>query len=168
MGSFVPVATQALNAFQTVSSVAKTLNTSSSDVALKQLQQQQNLQQQLAYENAQLKREEILLNAQDSEKERKSALKRAVARQRANFGARGVGSQADSSEAVLLGLFEESEEDKESRERLDAIKLKSLDQNLFQQNRVNTLKRTQLSEKEKIGNTSSLFDSADCIIGIFS
>ena len=84
----------------------------SRDQALEQLQKRQALQQQQLAQDAALERERIALNTAQSEEERKAALRRAVARQRANFGAQGVGSGAGSSQEVLLGLFEESDEEK--------------------------------------------------------
>ena len=172
MGTMIPVATQALQAFQTISSVASVFDNSKADyqnnLALAQLQQQQNMQQKQAYQDALLNRENIAAQTAKAETVRKSSLKRAMARQRAEFGASGVGNSSNgSTEAVLLGLFEESEKEKENRERLDKIKIKALDQNLFQQKRVNTLKRTQATERDKLSKTYSVFDTASDLFNIF-
>ena len=167
MGTFIPVAFQALQAFQTISSISGSMSGGSDSLALKQLQQQQNLQQEQAYQDALLQKQQINIQSQEAELTRKAALKRAVARNRASFGASGVGNGTGSTEAVLLGLFEESEEEKASRQKLDNLKLKSIDQNLYQQSRVNTLKKTQLAQKEKLKNSSSLFEVGNDILNIF-
>lgn len=125
------------------------------ELALKQLQQTQNaelsaLQQQIA-----LEKEQIAADAAETESERLSALKRAVARQKAVFGGSGVGNQSSgSSEAVLLGLFSESEDEKASREKLDNLRYTALDQDVANQNRVNVLQRAQLAEQQRIERAS--------------
>lgn len=172
MGTFVPIAFQALQAFQTVSTVANILNQNDTAErrnrqALEQLQQRQRLEEQRANEKAVLDRQEIETKAQAAEKQRRAALKRAVARQRARFSASGVSSGDGSSEAVLLGLFEESEEEKANRERLDNIRTQSIDQNLANQRRVNTLQRTQLAERSRLSNSSSNVDTLSDLLNIF-
>jgi hypothetical protein len=155
MGAILPVAIQALKVAATVGTVAQTFNNAreqsrSSDLALRQLQQQQALNQKISIDNANLERQKIFEVSQVAEKERRLALKRAIARQRAEFGGSGVASGDGSSEAVLLGLFEESDDEKKARERLDKIKLQGIDQDLRNLSRTNTLKYTQAKEKEKI------------------
>lgn len=120
------------------------------DLALRQLQAQQGLQQQVAAEDAALSREERQAQTQAAEEARRASLRRAMARQRAQFGASGVGSQGGSSEAVLLGLFEESDADRTTRERLDNIRNRALDQGLSSRQRLNVLQRSQLEERQKL------------------
>ena len=177
MGSIASVAFQALQVFQTIGTVANMVNQGaqilgnddqrSSQQALHQLQQQQNLQEIQAQQKAALEKQEITAKAANAEKERRAALKRAVARQRVQFGASGVSAGDGSSEAVLLGMFEESDEERQSRERLDNIKLQAIDQNLVNQKRVNTLERTQLAEKSRLKNSSSNFDTVTELLSIF-
>jgi len=167
MGNIAPVALQAVQAFQTISSAAQVFNDSGNNLSLQQLQQQQALQQRQDLQDAQIKREEIAAKAQESERLRKSALKRAVAKRRAEFGAGGVGSSNGSSEAVLLGLFEESEEEKQNREKLDNLRLKSLEQGISQRSAVNTLLKTQLKQKQDLQRTSDLLSSTDDLLQIF-
>ncbi|MCB1782379.1 MAG: hypothetical protein KDI13_00135 [Alphaproteobacteria bacterium] len=132
----------------------------SQDLALKQLQAQQTLQErQLAAQNA-LEKEKIATQAAQSEADRKSALRRAVARQRANFGAQGVGSGAGSSQAVLLGLFDESDAEKQKREQLDALRTTALDQDLAQNKAQNVLQRTQLAQRNSLDDLSSNYTFA--------
>ncbi|MBI1301341.1 MAG: hypothetical protein GC137_06750 [Alphaproteobacteria bacterium] len=104
-------------------------------LAVRQLQQTQALQQQQSAQNAALDRERLAVDTQNAEEERQRALRRAVARQRANFGAQGVSTTGGSSQAVLLGLFEESDEDRAQRERLDNIRSRAIDQGLSQKAR---------------------------------
>lgn len=173
MASIIPIAVTAVQAFQTIGAVAEVFDdsrqqASSNDLALRQLQQQQALQEQQAVQNANLSKQELAIKAETAESERKAALKRAMARQRAAFGASGVStSGGGSTEAVLLGLFDESEEEKESREKLDRIRVQAIDQNLSQSKRVNTLKRTQEKQKQKLQQSSSTLDTFNNLLSVF-
>ena len=170
MASVIPVATQAISLFQTAATIAKVFDDSDvqrDDQALRQLEQQQKLQETQAAQDAAISKQEIAEKAQAAEKVRRDALKRAVARQRAQFGGRGIASGDGSSEAVLLGLFEESEAERVSRERLDQLKVQAIDQNLAQQSRVNTLQRTQTAARNSLSNQSNTLDDISTILGAF-
>ncbi len=146
MGAVVPLLTSTLVS----QGVSMALRQSNSNQALDQLKARQQLQERQAAADATLQKEQITLNAAQADEERKKALKRAVARQRANFGAQGVSSGAGSSQAVLLGMFEESEDEQREREALDTLRERSIDQDLSQARALNVLQRTQLEEKNKI------------------
>lgn len=137
------------------SEISRRQSQESQDLALKQLQAQQSLQErQLAAQNA-LDKEKIAAQTAQSEADRKSALRRAVARQRANFGSQGVGSGTGSSQAVLLGLFDESDAERQKREQLDALRYTALDQEFAQAKSQNVLQRTQLAERNKLDDLAS-------------
>jgi len=183
MGTIAPIASQAITALSVANKVISTIkpvanvlgkgfdffddNDSASDLALSQLQQQQKLQQQQEAQNSALEKQGILVKAQEAENQRRSALKRAVARQRARFGSSGVNSNGGSSEAVLLGLFEESDQDKMARENLDNLRLNAIDQESTQRKRVNTLQREQLNQKNKLKETVSPLESIKGFLDIF-
>lgn len=126
--------------------------------ALRNLQAQQKENMRQIQENAALDRASLAVQSQEAQRERQAALKRAVARQRAQFGASGVGAGSGSGEAVLLGLFSESEEERAARERLDGFRFGAIDQNIEQQRRLNVLQRTQLRERQKLNGLSSAVD----------
>lgn len=85
-----------------------------------------------------------------SETQRLAALRRAVARQRARFGAQGVGSSGGSSEAVLLGIVSESDEDRVERARLDRLRETAMGDELEARRRRNLLELTELAEKQRL------------------
>lgn len=120
------------------------------DLALKQLQDQQDAQARDLAERTALERERMATTMQAAETERRAALRRAVARQRASFGAQGLAPGDGSPQAVLLGLFDESDEDRATRERLDDIRSRVLDQEAGSQSRINFLQRTQLAERQSL------------------
>ncbi|MCF8496732.1 MAG: hypothetical protein K9G62_08740, partial [Alphaproteobacteria bacterium] len=120
-------------------------------LALRQLQEQQKLQQSQIEAGTAIERERLTLSAQTAEDARRTALRRAVARQRAQFGASGTGNAGGGSgQAALLGLFDESEDELRSRERLDSLRSQALDQDLSNRASLNVLQRTQLQERQKL------------------
>lgn len=151
--------------------VARSSLRAQQDQALQQLQFMQDEQVRQANENAAAERAKIATEAQNAENTRRAALKRAVARQRAAYGASGIeANSSGSAQAVLLGLFDESEEEKNQRDKLDTLRLSAIDQDVDQRSRLNVLQRTQLAEKQRLqqslvgyGNTSTvlgrLFDA---------
>nr|BDD45688.1 hypothetical protein 7 [Alphaproteobacteria bacterium] len=120
------------------------------DLALKQLQEQQALEERQSAQDAALRRQQLTVEAQNAEERRIRALKRAVSKQRVSFGGRGISTIGGSAEAVLLGLFDESEEELEQRNRLDQITSTALSQDLFQQRSLNVLQATQLRERQNL------------------
>ncbi|MCB9963722.1 MAG: hypothetical protein H6855_06555 [Rhodospirillales bacterium] len=120
------------------------------DLALQQLQQTQKLEQQQAAQDADLTRQQLALTAQNAEEARQRALKRAVAKQRAAYGGAGISATGGSAEAVLLGLFDESEEDLAQRTRIDQLKSTALTQTLAQQSSLNILQAQQLRERQSL------------------
>lgn len=119
-------------------------------LALEQLQQTQTLREQQAQQNAAEEKFKLTQDAQSAEAARRTALKRAVARQRAAFGAQGTGSSGGSAQAVLLGLFDESEGERADREKLDTLRLSAIDSDLAAQKQSNLLELTQLAERQKL------------------
>ncbi len=89
-------------------------------------------------------------DARFAESERLQTLRRAVARQRARFGAQGVGNDGGSSEAVLLGLFEESEQEKLKREQLDNLRNQSAQMDVEGRHSLNLLELTSQAERRNL------------------
>ena len=112
-----------------------------------QRQQAENLRS--AQEDAALDKATIKAQAEAAENDRRDALKRAVARQRVNFGASGLTGDG-SSQAVLLGLFDESNDDRQERERLDALRLGAIDKSIAQIQRGNLIARSGLADRQSV------------------
>ncbi|MCC6598434.1 MAG: transporter [Alphaproteobacteria bacterium] len=166
MGSITPILSQGIGLANAITGgglpflgpVSKVLDIQNSgrqqreeqNMALRQLQQQQAMQQTQSIAQAGLEKQKIATQAAQAESDRRTALKRAVARQRAQFGSQGVGSDGGSSQAVLLGLFDESEDELKKREQLDALKINALDQGISQSQSLNLLQAQQLRERQKL------------------
>lgn len=126
--------------------------------ALAELQERQALSQQQAAEQTALEKQQLAASAQAYEDQRRAALKRAVARQRAAFGGSGIAQGSGSSQAVLLGLYNETEEELAQRERMDNLRSSALDQNLSQQKSLNVLQYEQLKQRQKLDNAVSTYN----------
>ncbi len=158
MGALAPVLTSTLlsqGLGLITSELGRQKSRGSQDLALQQLQSQQRLQEQQLSATAVADREKLALTSKNAEADRKAALRRAVSRQRASFGSQGIGSGAGSSQAVLLGLFEESDDEKSRREGLDNLRVNSIDQSLSNRSSLNVLQRTQLEERNKLNSISA-------------
>ena len=162
MGSVMPYITAATQVASTVDSINKIVNPEQKqqrkelrarqELALEQLRKQQELAYEQAQKKAKQQKNEINLTATLQEKERKSALKRAISRQRAKFGATGISANSGSGEAVLLGLFQESDNEKNKRESLDKLRFGAINQNLQNRKSLNLLQATQLKQKQDLEN----------------
>lgn len=120
------------------------------ELAMRQLIEAQNAGLQKAEEQAGLDRAKITADAQNAETARRAALKRAMARQKVQYGASGISAADGSGEAVLLGLFEESDQERQAREKLDGLRNQAIDLDIADRNRINVLQRTQLQERQKL------------------
>lgn len=125
------------------------------DLALRQLTAQQTINEQQSAQEAALQQQKIATDALDAEQKRRAALRRAVAKQWTQFGGSGLSGGDGSTEAVLLGLFEESESDKAASQRLDTIRMAAIDQSLGEQRTLNVLQRTQLQERNALARIAS-------------
>ena len=125
------------------------------DLALRQLSAQQSLNEQQALQDAELQRQKLAADSLSADNARRAALRRAVARQRAQFGVSGLSAGDGSGEAVLLGLFEETERDRNDAARLDQLRSAALDQSLSDQRALNVLQRSQLQERQALSRIVS-------------
>lgn len=158
--SLASTAIQALGAADALLGVAGNYKDRTGEREYANLKAQSDLSLRNAQEQAALQREQIRLSAEQTETNRRAALRRAMARQRALYGASGTGSGGGSAQAVLLGMFEESEEELQQRMALDALKTAGIDQGMAQQQRINTLQLTQLRERDKIKSLRGTIGSA--------
>lgn len=164
MGGLTSLASTAIQAIGAANTVIGAVNSAKSgqqeynQAKAKSALDLQNLQAESA-----LQKQQIQIEAANAETERRDALRRVLAKQRAQFGASGIDQGDGSSQAVLLGLFDESDQERAQREALDALKSASIDQKYSAQQRVNTLALTQLREKNKLSNVTNSLGSIGTI-----
>ena len=159
MGTLVPVLgtlTQTLGALQTLGTTVDTFSgrdernyRAQQELAMKNLQAQQGLTLAEAQQKAEAERQQLALNAQADEKRRQDALRRAIARQNVTRGAGGV-SASGSNEAILLGLYNDAEDDRNYASALDQLRYNAIDTNLSNLQSRSVLERTQLSERQRL------------------
>ena len=167
MGTIVPVLTTLTKTVGAISAFGGAVNTLTGyddklqrqrqDQAMRDLQARQ--QQQLAEANADAaeKRAQIALSAEEAEDRRRAALKRAIAKRNARFGATGIGGSGGSREAVLLGLYDESEAEKQRAKGLDKLRYSAIDTDLSNLTSRNILEQTQLSESQRLSALASRY-----------
>lgn len=115
-----------------------------------ELLQRQTLENNRAAQERAIADQKAAYDMKIAEEDRLKALRRAVARQRANFGAQGIGSSGGSSDAVLLGLFSESDEERKRREELDNVRKRAADLDKSYSDATNLLLATQLAKKNSL------------------
>jgi hypothetical protein len=106
-------------------------------------------------------RAQLALESAEETRKRREALRRTVSKQRANFGAQGIETSEGSGQAVMLGLFEESDAEKQYRDRLDTLKRAALDQDTDTKRRKNLLSLQSARSSARgsaIDDVTSLFD----------
>ncbi|MFP4098965.1 MAG: hypothetical protein ACLFP8_06435 [Alphaproteobacteria bacterium] len=133
------------------------MNAASNEQASKQLKEKQTLQETQTRQSAALEKEHVAQESKIDEQQRKAALRRAVASQKANFGAQGVSSKDGSAEAVLLGLTRDSETEQEFDNNRASLKQAAIEQDVSQRKALNILQRTQLQEKNNLSTIRKFF-----------
>ncbi len=156
MGTLTSGLTTLLPVLQTAAGLANGIGTiakqeKDQERALSQLQSRQAETLRQSQEDVNLQKKQIQINSDEAQKQRSKALKRAVARQRTLFGSQGISADGGSGQAILLGLFDENEDDRLQAERLDTLRTNALDQTINQKKRLNILQASQLAEKQRVG-----------------
>lgn len=159
MASFDPIstifdtATHALDATKTMRNIYGDYR----DVARQnQIAQQQYLLNERDFaERAALDERETALQTAEQERKRQQDLRRATAARKAAFGSQGISTADGSGQAVLLGLFQNSDEERKYRERLDALRRDALAQDVENKRRRNllSLQSTYRSGQDSLFNS---------------
>ncbi|MCB1537978.1 MAG: hypothetical protein H6865_05325 [Rhodospirillales bacterium] len=122
------------------------------DQALTQLKERQAQDEQAAAQDVAAQKAQIAADAQTAEARRLAALRRAVARQKTLFSAQGMGGDtgSGSNEAVLLGLYNDSQAEADAQTQADALRNTALDQSLAQKKQKNLLEAAQLEQQQSL------------------
>ncbi len=118
------------------------------------LQAQHKLEEKQAAERASSEKLKIQTEADAATRSRQDALRRAVARRRAEFGASGVSSADGSGEAVLLGLIDEGGKDQATNNSLTQLRMTALDDSLAQQRARNLLELSAVQSRNSLRSLS--------------
>jgi hypothetical protein len=151
LGGITSTVTALDRTFQLIGDMSEDSQKRQQELQMRQLKQQQRLQeQQLAENYAQQRGTAALEGALDAEK-RRASIKRAVSRQRAQFGSSGI-ANSGSAEAVLLGMFDETEDEIARREQIDSMRNRALELDEAQNRSLNLLQATQLAQRQRLEN----------------
>ncbi len=112
--------------------------------------------QQLQQSVAQQKKQN-LLTLEQNDAERRAKLRTLLSQQRASFGGRGLDTTSGSSEAVIQGMLDDSDQERAASESKVLAANKELDQQVSQQKRLNLLQKEQLRQKTILSSISNLF-----------
>ncbi|HRK98529.1 MAG TPA: hypothetical protein PLE43_08655 [Alphaproteobacteria bacterium] len=126
--------------------IAQSQKNDEADLSLKQYQQ-----------NIDLQKKQNLLDLKNAETDRRAKLKRILSAQRAEYGGSGIGVNAGSSEAVLQGLVEDSDIQRQNNDSSTSFSNQALDQKLAQQKQLNLLQKQQLKQKTFLSSFTDLF-----------
>lgn len=169
MGGFAPImsgvtkAVTLANTINAAAGIAKQWSGSDADAeraAQKQaenaLKAEQRLEERTAAQNLALEKAKIKAESDAASAARQDALRRAVAKRRAAFGASGIAADDGSAEAVLLGLSQDSDRDAAERQTLDTLKLTALDDSFASLRARNLLELSELQGKNAIRDLSRI------------
>lgn len=158
LGGLLPLVNRGLSIANTIDRFQGKKDTRKQDraenaLALQQAQERRAAEEKIAADK--YTREQAVLSAQGAEDERRrlSALKRASAATRAKFGGAGVTAEGGSGEAVLLGLFQESEEEKQAQDSITALRRQILDDNFSALKSRNLLELSQAAARYNLFGT---------------
>lgn len=121
------------------------------DLIMRQLQERQKHGFEAVSARNALEMEKIAGDMEANKARRLNALKRAVARQKTLFSAQGLGAgDGGSREAVLLGLYDESDFEQREDDRYANLRKAALSQDLAEQRQRNLLEATQLAQQQNL------------------
>jgi hypothetical protein len=139
MGALNPITT-VLSAVGTLGSVLGAGNNAyNTKQQYQQAQATYNANEQSIQADHDLQQQQNELDAANQAQNRRDALRRAMSKQQAAFGGQGIDTTDGSGEAVLLGLFNQSAEEKAYQDRLNQLKSSALEQDTADKRRRNLL-----------------------------
>lgn len=118
--------------------------------ALNSLRARQDADSVALRANVQNQADQIAANAASDERKRQQALRRAVGRTRAQLGSQGISTADGSGEAILLGQMQEAGEEKADADRLNALRIKALEQQQQSEYQRNLLELSELQERQRL------------------
>jgi hypothetical protein len=162
MGGFTSLASTAMQALSLANTAVKGIDAYRDDSgtrAYQQAKQQSALGLATLQEKTALQKEQNRLVLEQDSVERQERLRAALAKQRALYGGRGVGSDGGSSQAYLLGLVGKNEDESNAASETTLMRNKILDQEYDGAKARNMLELTQMKEKSKLKKAAAAYNS---------
>lgn len=168
MGGLTAFASTAMQAFSLANTIAKgasNYRTDSGYDAYKEASKKNAIEMAALAQKTKLEKEQNELQRAQTEQDRLQKLRAAIAQQRAIFGASGVGSGAGSSQAYLLGLVKDAEDDNDALSYATQLKSRILDKAYNERKSLNTLALTQAREKNSLNKVTALYNGVNDGLG---
>lgn len=138
MGSFVPAA--AMSVLQLGAQSAQR------NLQIEQQNQQAEFARAAGEAEARGQIEQIQQSTQASERQRQEAIRRALATQRARYGAQGIGA-GGSADAVLAGMAVEAQRDTQEARKVAQLRINQIREQTAWQNTRNLLDASQFANR---------------------
>lgn len=154
LGGALPLVTKAVSGVNTIDTAINGNRNAERTAKLARTQQsaRNRMEENISTQKAAL--DTSILNATQGADDRRRlmALKRATARQRAIYGSSGLdhGGDAGSGEAVLFGLFNESEQDRATNDSIYNLRRRIIDDHVQNIRARNLLEESQFTARKKI------------------
>lgn len=162
MAGFTSFASTAMQVLSVANTVAKGIDSYRDNSGAREydaLRRQGAARVQALQNEAELRKLRLDQDTASEQEKRRRAVLAAIARQKAAFGASGIGSGGGSAQAYLLGLVDADNALSEEQNSAAAIQKKILDLPWQNQKRINTLALTEAREKNRIRSATSLYDA---------
>ncbi len=104
-------------------------------------------------QQGEIQQQQIAQQSQADDEKRQRALRAAMATRRARYGASGISTNDGSAEAVLLGMFQESEEELQNRLERDTLRMRAVNQSTESAGSRNLLSLTSSVFSDAFGST---------------
>lgn len=168
MAGFTSIASTAMQAFSLANTIAKGIGDyrdDSGQAAYENMRRQSEIQLAGLQQKQTIERQQIALDKEKADQDRARKLRSAIATQRAAYGAGGVGSSSGSSQAYLLGLIGDAEEEGRTASAAADLRNRILDNTYNTQQSLNMLTLTQMKERNRLRGVTALYDNT---VGLFS
>lgn len=168
MAGFTSIASTAIQAFSVANTIAKGISDYRDDSgrdAYENMRRQSEIQLAGLQQKQAIERQQIALDKERADADRARKLRAAIAAQKAAYGAGGVGSESGSSQAYLLGLIGDAEEEGRTASGAAELRNRILDNNYNTQKSLNMLTLTQMKERNRLKSITALYDNT---LGQFS
>lgn len=171
MGGLTAFASTAMQAFSLANTIAKGVSdyrTDSGYDAYKEAKKKNAIEMAALEQKTKLEKEQNQLQKEQADQDRMQKLRAAIAQQRAIYGANGVGSGAGSSQAYLLGLVKDAEEDSDALSYATQLKNRILDNAYNERKSLNTLALTQARDKNSLNKVTALYNGTNDGLGLLT
>lgn len=154
LGGALPLVTKTISSVNSIDSLVNGHKNAErqKNLAIAQQNERHRFEEKISAQKALLDTSILNASQNDEDRRRQSALKRAAARMRAQYGGSGLdrGGDTGSGEAVLFGLFNENEQDQLTSDNIYNLRRRIIDDNTQNIRTRNLLDESQFFARKKV------------------